>query len=65
MGTSIDCIHRVSTQKQGAPGSALKRSKSRRFRCCRELLTLKHQFVEIETGKGADALTSGYSSRLR
>ena len=48
---------RVSTQKQGRSGLGLEaQQKAVTAFAAAEGLTIEHQFVEIETGKGADAL---------
>ena len=57
MSLNIVAYYRVSTQKQGRSGLGLdaQRAAVRRF-AEDECLTISAEYIEIETGKGADAL---------
>ena len=57
MSVNVVAYYRVSTQKQGRSGLGLdaQRAAVRRF-AEDECLTISAEYIEIETGKGADAL---------
>ena len=57
MSVNVVAYYRVSTQKQGRSGLGLdaQRAAIRRF-AEDECLTISAEHIEIETGKGADAL---------
>lgn len=53
----VIAYYRVSTQRQGRSGLGLEAQQSSIARfCAAETFTVRSEFVEIETGKGADAL---------
>ena len=58
---------RVSTARQGRSGLGLRRPTlgRRRLRGAAHGYAIKSEFVEVETGKGCDALDGGRSSPRR
>ncbi len=63
---AIVAYYRVSTQKQGRSGLGLEaQRKAIAAFAAAERFDIAGEYTEIETGKGADALAAGRSSRPR